>query len=72
MDLSPRQQAQQRRTRALIRLGHELTADRRPNKPLLSSARAGIKEPAERQNVESYELPGSADNRIPALYREVT
>jgi hypothetical protein len=49
----------------------ELRARREPNIPLLSSPRAGIKEPADRQNVESYELPGVADKRIPA-YREVT
>ena len=72
MDLSARQQVQRRRTQALVRLGHELTARRQPNKPLLSSPRAGIKEPADRQNVEPYELPGTADTRIPALYREVT
>jgi hypothetical protein len=60
------------RTRTLIRLGHELTAHREANRPLLSSPRAGIKEPADHQNVEPYELPGTADKRVPALYREVT
>jgi hypothetical protein len=67
VDLSPRQLAARRRSRALIGLGRELTARRQAKRPLLSSPRAGKTLRPTPDNVEIYELPDAAPSGIPAI-----